>query len=395
MRILWLATKLPWPPVDGGRLVAQLTLEALADLGARVTVLSPISDASGVEESAAALEAIGGRLEAVSVTPRPRLLDAALSPLARRPWTVRRHAHRAVRRRAQALVSAESFDLVHAEQVQAFDAGAGLGLPLVLRAQNVESDLWHALARRRRILAAPLRVEGSRLAAYEAEAVRTTSATVALTEADAGRLRELAGVGADQVQAIPAPFPGALKPASGSPRPAVARLEGDPAVVLFGSPGWWPNRDGARWFLESAWPAVRAAHPRARLHLFGFDGAGSPGVDVHPAPRSSAEAMPPGSILAVPLFVSSGVRMKILEAWARGVAVLASPAAARGLRYESGRELVVADGAEQWAQGVTAVREAGERLIEAGRTALGDHAPAKVAQALAAVYRRRLDAVAD
>ncbi|MEO1083584.1 MAG: glycosyltransferase family 4 protein, partial [Acidobacteriota bacterium] len=172
-------------------------------------------------------------------------------------------------------------------------------------------------------------------------------------------------------------------------------LDGDPPVVLFGSPGWWPNRDGSRWFLEAAWPAVRRAHPAARLHLFGFGAEASPGVEQHPAPRSSADALHPGSILAVPLFVSSGVRMKILEAWARGVTVVASPAAARGLRFEDGRELAVADGVDGWVRAVGAAAASREARIEAGRRALGAHDPPVVAARLEEIYRRCLDGVAD
>ena len=42
MHVLWIATKCPVPPVDGGRLVQKLTLEALAARGVRLTLLAPV-----------------------------------------------------------------------------------------------------------------------------------------------------------------------------------------------------------------------------------------------------------------------------------------------------------------------------------------------------------------
>ena len=54
------------------------------------------------------------------------------------------------------------------------------------------------------------------------------------------------------------------------PGPAVS---GAPAVVLFGSSGWYRNHDGAAWFVRRSWPRVRERLPAAILHVFGI-GAG-------------------------------------------------------------------------------------------------------------------------
>jgi len=81
------------------------------------------------------------------------------------------------------------------------------------------------------------------------------------------------------------------------------------------------NRDAIDWFVGSIWPAVRQALPRGRLHVFGNLARAAPGVEVHPPPADSSELFVPGSVLVVPLRIASGVRIKILEAWSRGVPV--------------------------------------------------------------------------
>jgi glycosyltransferase involved in cell wall biosynthesis len=95
-------------------------------------------------------------------------------------------------------------------------------------------------------------------------------------------------------------------------------------------------------------------------------------------------------VLAVPLEIASGVRMKILEAWARGVPVVATTAAARGLEAEPGRELLVAESAADFA---AALRQLGERpalrraLVDAGRDLLRrEHAFDLVARRLGRLY---------
>ena len=134
---------------------------------------------------------------------------------------------------------------------------------------------------------------------------------------------------------------------------------------------------------------MRAEVPGAVLHVFG--GEAGEGTVSHPAPRDSAEAFAPGSILAVPLRIGSGVRMKVLEAWARGVPVVGTSAAVSGLEVEDGREALVADDPAAFARAVARLRsEAGlaQRLIENGRRALRErHEPARVVADLLSVYR--------
>jgi hypothetical protein len=367
LNVLVIATKSPWPPVDGGRLLLSLTLEGLAAAGCRTTLVAPPpSPVSAVTVGMAVARSIFGG-----------------GPLA-----ITRHGQPALRREVERRLAAERFDLVHVEQLQALpqaEPAFRLGVPVVLREQNVESDLWAATAARTpgskgRILG----IEARRLARWEGEAVRRAAATLPLTAEDAARLSELAR-GGGTIRVVRAPFPD-LPPGSHP-------LPGDPALVLLVSRGWLPNEDSVAWFLSEVWPAVRAEVPGTVLHVFGADPRETPppGAVHHPAPRDSAEAFAPGSILAVPLRIASGVRMKILEAWARGVPVIGTPAAVSGLAAEDGRELLVAADASSFARAVARLhREPGlaGRLVEEGRRArLERHDPARVVADLLDVYR--------
>ena len=117
---------------------------------------------------------------------------------------------------------------------------------------------------------------------------------------------------------------------------------------------------------------------------------GGKGICCHPAPEESGEAFPPGAILIVPLRIASGVRMKILEAWARGVPVLATPEAAAGLEAQDGRELLLFRDAEELVSCLRRLRDEpalSSRMIEDGRTRLErHHSSQKVATGLIRVY---------
>ena len=210
--------------------------------------------------------------------------------------------------------------------------------------------------------------------------VQRAALTFALSEVDAAALAELAP-GA-RVEVLPVPFAAEL--------PAGPPLPGTPAVALLVGSGWQPNREGADSFVAACWPRILVRLPGARLHVFGEISAVAPGIVRHPAPDDPAQAFPRDGLLVVPLAVASGVRMKVLEAWARGVPVAATPAAAAGLAATSGEELLVAEMGEPLAEAVGALgRDAAlrERLVAGGRELLRRrHAPAPLRQRLLAGY---------
>lgn len=369
MRVLWVATKPPLPAVDGGCVVTVRTLEALSDAGVTGTMVAP---------AAAAETTRHGGWRVVHV-------PAAASTLRLVQWrgggfAVARHIQPAVRRMVATIVAHEPFDVVHAEQPFALPQCApamARGIPIVLRVQNVEHEVLAARAGGplgRALLAAEVR----RLRAFEARALEDAAGTTALTARDAEQLMHLAPPGA-RVVSLPAPFPAEL--------PAGPPLDGAPALVAFGSRDWFPNRRSADWLVRVAWPVVRARLPGARLHVVGLPAPARDGVIGHPAPADSAAAFPAGAILLVASRVATGVRIKILEAWARGIPVVTTPEAATGL---GGDAVLVADDADGFADAVARLHEdraLAERLCARGRAVLRrEHDPADVARALVRLY---------
>ena len=385
MRLLWVVTKPPWPPIDGGRLVVAHTLAALAARGHTIDLVAPYDPGTIDPGEVARQLAPACRVHLVAARPRTAARAALAALATRTPLSIAAHHHHGVGARVADLVREARWDAVHAEQLQALagcTAAFAAGVPVVLRCQNVESDLWLGFARRTPggALAA---LEARRLARFEGRALRRATATVALTAEDAERLHAVSdGV---EVATIPAPFPARLSA-------GMTVDEGRPAVATLGSPGWRPKQDGLAWLVGEVWPEVRAALPGAVLQVFGEgDATGAPGVVRHPAPTDSREAFPAGSVCVVPLRRGSGARIRILEAWARGVPVVATPAAIHGLGVRDGRELLVAATPADFASALTRLQREpalAEALVAAGRVRLAArHEPASVAARLEDVYR--------
>jgi glycosyltransferase involved in cell wall biosynthesis len=259
-------------------------------------------------------------------------------------------------------------------------------VPVVLRAHNVESALWRFAAPFRGSPAARwMRREARRLERWEAACLRRVACTVALTGPDASGLGDLGGSSA-RIVMVRAPFRSELASAADP-------LPGDPPVVVLASGSWQPNRDAVWRFATDTWPAIRDALPQARLHVFGVPELekGGPGVAWHPPPRDSIEAFPGHAVMVVPARHPTGVPMKCLEAWARGVPLVGVRDAAEQLAARDGEAMLVADTPQDFASALARLAADAalrRRLVATGRTMLREHhEPGDIARQLAEVYQ--------
>lgn len=156
------------------------------------------------------------------------------------------------------------------------------------------------------------------------------------------------------------------------------REHGGEAVFLFvGSLGHAPNRDAVRHMLEAVLPrlggrigrkAVLAVAGRgAAAHAAEF--GGRPGLRWLGEVEDLALAYRECDVVVAPLRAGGGTRIKILEAFAHGCPVVATPVGAEGLEVQGGRELVLADGPEDFAAGLQVLLEQPGRAAALAREA--------------------------
>ena len=122
-------------------------------------------------------------------------------------------------------------------------------------------------------------------------------------------------------------------------------------ILFLGNLEWRPNLDAARLLLEQVFPAVRAAEPSARLCIVGRRppawlqrrGREAANVEVHADVADVRPFLYRCGAMAVPLRIGGGSRLKILEALACGLPVVASGVGAEGLRLLPGVHFARAD----------------------------------------------------
>ena len=156
-----------------------------------------------------------------------------------------------------------------------------------------------------------------------------------------------------RVIVVPAAIPAAISPLAS--RPIAGRC-------LFVGSGSFHNYDGIAWFLRDCWPGVRARVPSARLDIYGsvcFRIADvPPGVVLHGVVDDLASAYAEAAVTIVPLRIGSGLKVKLIEAFAHGQAVLTTPIGAQGLMGFVPRPFEVAEVGDAFTTALVALLDA-------------------------------------
>ncbi len=156
-----------------------------------------------------------------------------------------------------------------------------------------------------------------------------------------------------------------LPPASGRSRPS----SGDRVVLFVGNLTYGPNVEAVQELVREVLPPLRRrldGSVRVRVRLVGehggaLSGLAGPGVELPGFVEDLAPEYAAADAVVAPLRHGGGTRIKLLEAFAYGVPVVASPVAAAGLDVSDGHHLVITGDPEQTAEAVASILLDGER----------------------------------
>jgi sugar transferase (PEP-CTERM/EpsH1 system associated) len=223
----------------------------------------------------------------------------------------------------------------------------------VLQQRAFETD---ARQPRRWIAAAYSFVQWKRLQGYERRACEAADRVVAVSETDAGALRQLSpglepavvpnGVDMAFCTAVVPPLAHGTGPA-------------DEDIVFTAKMDFRPNVDAVQWFAQDILPLIREKSPQTRFWVVGKDPhprleplAKDPAIVITGWVEDVRPYIAAAGIYVVPLRMGGGTRLKVLEAMAMGKAIVSTTVGSEGFDVLSGQELVVADTPEEFAQAV-------------------------------------------
>lgn len=352
MKVLLLTQVLPFPPDSGPKVKTWNVLKYLA----RHHEVTLVSFVRGDQQ--ADVEQLRPYCQAIHTVPitRTPLQDgmAMLQSFAnRQPWMMVRDDRAAMRELIDRLCAETQFDVAHADQLNMAQYAARVpGARKVLDAHNALWLLYKRLAEtmpsgpRKWLLERDWRL----LKEYEGRLCREFDGLLAVSEEDAVALREAAG--ADLAITI---IPIAVDT---DELPVAARAPQAEHLLHIGTMYWPPNIDGMQWFIQEAYPPIRAARPEVALDIVGsrppqeltaYNGNGQ-NINVTGYVADVQPFLERCGVFIVPLRAGGGMRVKILEALARGLPLVTTSLGCEGIAVQHGQHVLIADTPEEFAQ---------------------------------------------
>lgn len=378
MRVLFLSQIVPYPPHGG---VLQRGYNVIRELHKRGAVhllafLHPdtLTDAAAVARSRETLGRYCESIEYFPLWPKRNRLARAVAFVAGALWpdpfSVLAHRSGAFRARVDAWLGSGRVDLVHYDTIAlAQYLPRRPAHPSVVTHHNVESKLMARRAAAEANGAARwyVRAQADRLRSYEARHSPRFDMNIVMSELDAKDLAAIAG-------AVPtAVVPNGVDTAYFAPRPG----QETSALIYTGGMNMFANRDAVLYFLEHAWPRIRAAVPEAVFYVVGQD----------PPPELKRRATPESGVVitgyvddvrpyvakaavyVVPLRIGGGTRLKVVDALAQGKAIVSTTIGCEGIEVTPGENILIADEPRAFADQVIGLLRNPEERERLGRAA--------------------------
>ncbi len=339
-RLLFLCNQAPWL-LDGGAAIRNYWIFTALARDFTIELITAHEGASDPPES------VRERCADVRNFPPVRGTIARIAAAARAEsslFTAGR-ASRAMRAHVRARLASGAIDRIHLGHLTLHEAiPRGTTVPVVYDAHNCESAL---LARRASeespLMRFALANDALRVRAIERRAIRMARAVTVCSADDLATLAGFAPEIAERASIVPNGVDCATY--------ASVRAEVAPerTVAITGSMDWRPNQLGLWWFVERVLPLLETRIAGDIRVVGRMPNAVAARIDRIPGmraiqnPRDMRAELARASIVAAPITVSSGTRLRILEAWAAGRPVVTTAAGALGLDARDGHDLLLAD----------------------------------------------------
>ena len=224
---------------------------------------------------------------------------------------------------------------------------------------DVDSDKWRQYAEKKTWPMSWLYAhEARQLLRYERKIASEFDATLFVSQPEADLFRTLAPESATKIgffnNGVDTDY---FSPSHGyqSPYP-----EGKPVIVFAGAMDYWPNIDAVQWFAKDIFPAVQAKHSDALFYIVGARPAAEvkqleslPGITVTGTVPDIRPYVACATLSVAPLRVARGIQNKVLEAMSMGKTVVVSEPALEGIHAVPGKDVILADGAPEFAEAVS------------------------------------------
>jgi len=375
MKILQVTNKVPYPVKDGGAIACMNLARGFSLLGHKVTILAMNTvkhyiTLSEIPESVKEL----ADFKLVNVPARISPVSALLNLMfSKKPYNATRFISETFAAELKNVLTKNEFDVIQLEGLYVCPyipvIRENSKAKIIYRAHNIEHEIWSRTA----IMAHGLekwylKNLSKRIKKFEVQTLNKYDLLVPITGRDGAILNKLGNkkpmhvsqTGIDSSVLIPN-----------------SKHLKHPTLFHIGSLEWSPNQEGLIWFFEHCWDSIREKYPDLQFFIAGRNAPAwfqkmldLPNVVFKGEVADAYEFINSKSIMVVPLFSGSGMRIKIIEGMALGKPIVTTAIGTEGISTTSGENIVVTEDADGFVQSISDLIENREYFNKISKNAI-------------------------
>jgi len=354
MRVLQICLKPPLPEIDGGCKAMNNITQGLLQNNIKVKVLTASTYKHPFQKEKLSKEYLAQtQIENVFINTKVNAFSAFVNLFSSRSYNVERFYNQSFEALIKRTLEHNQYDIVLLESLYVSKymnvIRKNSSAKIIYRAHNVESEIWKRnVSQEKGLKKFYIKLLTNKLQNYEQKMLNQFDGIAAISSKDKENLQDMGCTIPIEV------FPFGIKIDDYDN----IKAEESADVFHIGSMDWKPNQMGIKWFLNNVWSIVVKEELDVKFNLAGKDmpdwllSYQKKNVNIIGEVEDAKIFIGENSIMVVPLFVASGMRIKIIEAMAMGKLVIATSMAAEGISFIDGENIIIANTKEEFAQAI-------------------------------------------
>jgi glycosyltransferase involved in cell wall biosynthesis len=347
MKILQLTNKFPFPANDGGNIAVVGLMENFIKQGHDVVLLSLTTHKHPYRKEAIPEKFKSISIQTVHINTKLNPLSALINLLfSKVPYNAARFISTRFQSKLKTILK-NDFDIIQLEGAYLCPyipiIKAHSKAKIVYRAHNIEHKIWFRTAQREPnpLKRAYLKLIANRMKSFEHNLINQYDLLVPITKNDADVF--LNSGNKKPVKVIPA---GVSSNMITNSNEQIPNLD----LFFIGALDWSPNQEGLIWFVNNVWDMVINESPQLSFFVAGRNAPGSlikkinkPNIIFFGEIDDAYQYMNEHTVMILPLFSGSGMRLKIIEAMALGKTIISTSIGAEGINCMHKKNIFIAD----------------------------------------------------
>ena len=368
MKILQFCKKNPIPPKDGESIAIHQLSKAFVGNSCELTIFSLLTPKHKEAKNSIQLETVNYVYQKVNTNISYFDLIKNIF-FSSNSYIIERFFSQNVKSKLVELLEKNDFDIVQLEGLFLGDYMKYIrkysSAKIVLRAHNVEHQIWERLAENQTGLKKWYlnKIMIPRLKAFEEKVANEVDLIIPISKLDEVYFKKISQKPSftlpaayeimEEIQPVPAVF----------------------SVGFIGGLDWMPNSEGVRWFLKYVWRTFSNTENEVSFNLAGrnfpkrYYDLKDQKLFIFGEVGDAQEFTNQNSIMIAPILSGSGMRIKIIEAMALGRTVISTSIGAEGIDYTDKLNIFIANTAEEWIETLNFLFQNQEKLMEVGAAA--------------------------